>query len=266
MFHYLALFAAAGLLLAAAVGCTQPQIVCPLKGKWEPIPELTDEFDGDKLDTAKWHPNNPEWRGRQPGFFSRDNVTVSGGKLHLTARKEERKNLPPGYHTFTTAAVQSKAKVKYGYFEIRCRPMNSSASSAFWFYCNDAANNWWTEIDMFEIGAGARGHERTVHMNVHVFETPTEGKKHWDKSGVWQAPFNLSDDFHVYALEWNAKEINYYVDGNCVRTIQNTHWHQALTMNFDSETFPDWFGLPKPETLPSTFSVEYVRSWRQVSE
>ena len=33
-------------------------------------------------------------------------------------------------------------------------------------------------------------------------------------------------------------------------------------MNFDSETMPKWFGLPKKEDLPTTFSIEYVRSWK----
>jgi hypothetical protein len=47
-----------------------------------------------------------------------------------------------------------------------------------------------------------------------------------------------------------------------VRTEENTHWHQPLTMNFDSETMPDWFGLPDDNELPSTYIIEYVRSWK----
>ncbi len=234
----------------------------PPKGaRWKPIPELTDEFEGKKLDSTKWHDHNPQWKGRKPGFFSRRNVTVRDGKLHLTARAEDLPNLPEGYHTFTTAAVKSKALVLYGYFEIKCKPMKSRASSAFWFYHNQPER--WTEIDMFEIGGGAPGHERTVHTNVHVFHTPEE-KKHWSKSGKWEAPFQLADEYHVYALEWDKESIKFYVDGKVIRSIQNTHWHQPLHMNFDSETMPKWFGLPEKKNLPSTFSIEYVRSWKRV--
>lgn len=230
---------------------------------WEPIPELTDEFDGDKLDAAKWHDHNPLWKGRQPGFFSKNNVTIKDGKLHLTARAEELPDLPKGYHTYTTAAVKSKALVRYGYFEIRARPMDSRASSAFWFYRSEP--DLWTEIDVFEIGGRAPGHENVVHMNVHVFRTPTE-KKHWSKPGQFKAPFRLADGYHVYALEWSKSTLKFYVDGKLVRSIENTHWHQPLHMNFDSETMPKWFGLPEIKNLPSTFSIDYVRSWRRVKE
>lgn len=215
------------LLLVFVCGDANLHAEPPPGSTWQPIPELTDEFEGKKLDTKKWHDHNPTWLGREPGYFSKRNVAVANGKLHLTTRMETLKDLPKGYHTFTTAAVKSKALVKYGYFEINCRPMKSKASSGFWFYD----------------------------------DTPTE-KKHWSKEGKWKAPFAFVDDYHVYALEWNKDVITWWVDGKVVRELKNTHWHQPYSMNFDSETFPDWSGLPDKETLPSTFSIEYVRSWR----
>jgi hypothetical protein len=48
--------------------------------------------------------------------------------------------------------------------------------------------------------------------------------------------------------------------------VENTHWHQPLTLNFDSETMPNWFGLPKDSDLPSTYSIEYVRAWKSGRE
>lgn len=73
----------------------------------------------------------------------------------------------------------------------------------------------------------------------------------------------MADDYHIYALEWDAGQIKYCVDGRPVHSEKNTDWHQPPCMNFDSETTPDWFGLPKAEDLPSRFSIEYVRSWRR---
>ena len=251
-------------LLFVAACCAPTLRADPPPGtKWKPIPELTDEFEGDKLDSTKWFDYNPEWKGRKPGFFSTNNIAVGEGKLHLTARVETLKGLPDGYHTFTTAAVKSKALVRYGYFEIKCLPMKSKATSAFWFY--DNTEEEWTEIDAFEICGAGEKWKNTYNMNVHVFHTPKE-KIHWSTGEAWKAPFDFVDGYHVYALEWNKDVIKWWVDGKVVWELKNTHWHQPLNMNFDSETMPEWLGLPDKESLPSIFSIEYVRSWSRTED
>jgi len=245
---------------APPASSAQPTVKEGTKTKWTPLAALTDEFEGAKLDESKWHPNNPKWKGRQPGFFSKKNVTVSDGKLHIAMKAETLPDLPKGYHTFTCGAVKSKTTVLYGFFEARCRAMDSRGSSAFWFY--DSTKEIWTEIDVFEIGGKAPKHERAVHMNVHVFHTPTE-KKHWSKAATWTAPNRLADDYHTYGLDWSKESIKFYIDGVLRRTVKNTHWHQPLYLNFDSETMPKWFGLPQKENLPSTFSTDYIRAWKR---
>jgi beta-glucanase (GH16 family) len=231
-------------------------------GNWRKYTPMTDEFDGTSLDAGKWWDHNPTWKGRKPGYFYPGNVAVGDGKLHLTMKKEEVPEMlkEDGYHTYTCAAVKSKGTVRYGYFEVEAKAMKSAGSSSFWFY--HATEDWWTEIDVFEIGGRASGEEKKLHMNVHVFRTPTEDK-HWSRPGVFAAPTNLADDYHVCGLEWDEKEIKFYFDGVLVRKGPNTHWHQPLTLNFDSETMPNWFGLPRDEDLPSTYSIEYVRAWKK---
>jgi beta-glucanase (GH16 family) len=232
------------------------------KGGWVKFEPMTDEFGGKELDLDKWVVGMKWWRGRQPALFIAKNVTVSDGKLHLTMRKEK---LPPevekeGYHDYTSAALHTKVRTAYGYYEVKAKPMNSAGSSSFWFQQDDN-HAWGTEIDVFEIGGKAKGFENKYNMNLHVFQTPLE-KKHWEVQHRWIAPWRLADDYHVYGLDWGKDEIKYFVDGVVVRTVENTHWHQPLYLTFDSETMPDWFGMPKDEDLPSTFSVEYVRAWK----
>ena len=232
---------------------------CPLKhGRWESLAALTDEFDGERLDELKWYPNCPGWLGREPAYFNPKNVRVAEGFLHLDAKKETIPKLPPAYHTYTTAFVKARAKVRYGYFEIRAQAMDSQASSAFWFY--DTTPEIWSEIDVFEIGA--RPQPSLYYMNTHVFHTLAENV-HWDKSRIWRAPYNLSKEFHVYGLEWDPEVLRFYIDGAVVREEQNTHWHQPLALCFDSETFAEWFGLPKDDALPATYSIDYVRAWKR---
>jgi beta-glucanase (GH16 family) len=190
---------------------------------------------------------------------------VADGKLHLIMRKQEPSQAwkDRGYHTYTSAAVQSKTLVKYGYFEVKARPMKSHGSSSFWFYHSTA--DWWTEIDVFEIGGRAPGFERKDNMNLHIFRTPTENR-HWSAGGQWIASANLTDDYHVYGLEWSKDKVQWYFDGVLIRWVENTHWRQPLTLNFDSETMPQWFGLPNDADLPSTYSIEYVRAWQKADQ
>ena len=166
-----------------------------------------------------------------------------------------------GYHDYTSAALHTQARLNYGYYEVKAKPMNSGGSSAFWFQ-QDETPGWQTEIDVFEIGGKAKGFEKKDSMTVHVFRTPTE-KRHWQVGGAWEAPWRLADDYHVYGLDWGKGEINYYVDGVVVQSVENTQWHQPLYLIFDSETMPEWFGMPNDADLPSAFVIEYVRAWKR---
>jgi len=90
------------------------------KGKWVKFEPLSDEFEGKELDTKKWTVGMYWWKGRQPALFSQQNVTVSDGKLHLTMRKEKvpAEYEKQGYHDYTSAALHSKVRSGYGYYEV----------------------------------------------------------------------------------------------------------------------------------------------------
>ena len=64
-------------VLAVAFPLALAQAEPPTGTNWEIIPELSDEFNAQKLDTKKWHNQNPSWEGRQPGFFSSSHFNVT---------------------------------------------------------------------------------------------------------------------------------------------------------------------------------------------
>ncbi|MEM8945345.1 MAG: family 16 glycosylhydrolase [Planctomycetota bacterium] len=233
-------------------------------GKWTAYEPMTDEFTDPALDESKWLPRHRSWRGRQPAWFSPANVQIRDEQLQLIMKRDE----PPedlrerGYHTYSSAAVQSVERVRYGYFEVRAQPMASAGSSSFWFA--GSGDGWRTEIDVFELGGKAIGFEHRYNMNLHVFATPTE-QRHWNVGDHWLAPWQFAEQLHVYGLDWNDREIVYYVDGVAVRRVENTHWHQPIYMIFDSETMPNWLGMPKDEDLPSIFKIDYVRTWKRAA-
>jgi hypothetical protein len=231
-------------------------------GGWIVDQAFTDEFDGTGLDLAKWYPINPGWAGRPPGAFSANNVRVADGKLHLDLRKENlsAEQERHGYHGWTTGAVQSRERVRYGYFEIRSKPMKSRAASTFWFYAKDPDH--WTEIDVYEVWPGAPDRERLYSTNLHVFDMPS-GKPDHASLGLWTAPFDLADDYHVYGLEWDPKYLNFYVDGVLIRRKINTHWHYPLTLNLDVEIMAALTGMLDAQDDKLTYSIDYVHGFRR---
>lgn len=245
------------------------------QGEWAIYAPMTDEFEGPRLDTDRWWDHNPRWYGRAPSRYLGEGQNVStagGGMLHITMKRDD--SLPRAklynngafYENYSAGSVVSKEPVLYGYFEIRSRAMSSAGSSAFWFSGKvrhlKSGKPYRSEIDVFEIGGKAPGHEKAYHMNAHIFETPADGVNHWSKGGTWEAPFRFADDFHVFALEWGSDTITYYVDGVPVRRMKNTHWHAPMFLIFDSETMGSWLGMPNDEDLPSAFSIDYVRAWK----
>ena len=238
---------------------------------WQPLPELTDDFDDNTLDRDKWFDHNPYWYGRPPATFLPRNLDEADGKLKLTMRHEPwlPKHAQYGgdsqYHSFSGASANSKAYVTYGAFEIEAKAMPSTASSAWWFFArlhDPQGRSVWTEIDVFELGAKSKKYRRSYNMNAHVFETLEDGPNKFNRGGHMNVDYDFSDAFRVYGVEWNPEKIKYYIDGILVREMPNTHWHFPQNMVFDTETMGQWLGMPTPDELPATFEVKWVKAWR----
>ncbi|MFI3294596.1 MAG: family 16 glycosylhydrolase [Rikenellaceae bacterium] len=232
----------------------------PNNTKWRYETAISDEFDTDSLDRQKWHNHNPHWLGRKPSYFSPDNVILRDSMLILLGKREELDSLPEGYHTFTSAAVQSRDSVLYGFFEIRCKAMNSALSSAFWLYVQDSIKQ--EEIDIFEIcgrNDSDSSYENTYFATSHYILKKEEA--HISDHVAYRTPYRLADQFIVAGLEWNRDEIVWYIDGEVIRRRKNDFWHSPQTINFDSEAFPTWWGLPSDSDNGGEFQIEYFRYW-----
>lgn len=271
------------ILSLASVAVSAELPVCPMGEGWAFAPEFSDEFNGAKLDDAKWWDFNPEWYGRKPGYFARANVAVTGGLLQLTARVQKPEevtveNKVRGYDKFTTSTVKSKKRITYGYFEARCKSMKASVCNAFWLYdpLNPPAKyregSFSEEIDIFEIfGKPTKAEfDRVYCTTVHRFYTPyVESIANFKqtplpkKEAKQKVSFDFWADFHVYGFLWTPKEMKWYVDGKEVFARDNDYYTTALYVMFDCEIMDGWVGLPDPADLPSTFEIDYVRVWRQ---
>lgn len=242
---------------------TFPSPVAPITSEqWVYNEEISDEFEGTSIDTTKWFNYNPTWIGRQPSLFRKENVRVENGQLILTGKREQVSNAPEGYHTFTSAAVQSKKKVLYGFFEIKCRPMNSALSSAFWLYVQDSIKQ--EEIDIFEICGrhdSLPDYPKTYFATSH-YMIKTHGL-HISDHVAFMSEVPWTERSIVAGLKWTRDELVWYVDGQEIRRRKNDFWHSAETINFDSEAFPTWWGLPSDTDNGGEFQIEYFRYWSE---
>lgn len=279
-----ALLAATGLFAASSTeGKAAPAPACPLGEGWVLDATFSDEFNGAQLDAKKWWDFNPAWHGRKPGYFDRANVRVADGALQLTARELKPgeasvENQVRGHDRFTTAIVKSKTRVRYGYFEARCRSMSANVCNAFWLYdpldapAKYREGDFSEEIDIFEVfGKPAREeHRRLFYATVHNHHTPyvesivnSKKVKLPDYSAKVKMPFDFDADYHVYALLWTPEELRWFVDGKEVHRRANDYFKRPLHVVFDAEIMQTWVGLPASADLPSTFSIDYVRVWRK---
>jgi beta-glucanase (GH16 family) len=239
------------------------------RDQWQGVPALSDEFGGESLDAAKWWDHNPGWYGRPPAPYLPENVAMKDGELQLTVKKDDSlesftryPNQEKPYSGYSAASVTSRSVMAYGCYEIRAKVAHFGGTSAWWFAGqskNAAGEIHKTEIDVFELPAGAPGHEHRFGMNMHVFRRG-EDHTHLANYANWEAPFRWSGDFHTFNLVWSPEWIRYYVDGHMVRTARNTDWHHPLQMVFDMEIM-SWLPFPAAEQFPATFRVDYIRTW-----
>eukprot|EP00168_Porphyra_purpurea_P008885 TRINITY_DN214_c0_g1_i4.p2 TRINITY_DN214_c0_g1~~TRINITY_DN214_c0_g1_i4.p2 ORF type:complete len:437 (-),score=108.13 TRINITY_DN214_c0_g1_i4:148-1302(-) len=242
---------------------------------WTPIDSITDEWLA--FDAAKWRDTNPRWFGRAPSAFKAENVRVKNGRLLLRSRRDtkyEYPSNPPGmpaeprlYGNWTTSFVESRTLAAYGFFQTKARPGNSPISSSFWASWNTPTD--WTEIDIFELGGGALGGPGPgfpfiMFMNMHVFRRTGTS---FTPATVFSQPGNyvytepLANRFHTYAVDWDEAAIVWYFNGRPVRSAQNVYHQQPLAFKFDSETMPNWFGLPDETFKSVNFRINYIRAW-----
>lgn len=261
-------------LLIMALACT-PVLATPPGpiGEWTERTDLSDEFNGTSLGT-NWSTSSPYYKGNPPGVYKSENVGVSGDRLKLSAKNLAVAEVVDGFtRNYSTAYVTSVTPVLYGYFEVKAQPMKAQIGSAFWLYRyietqpppeQQIATY---EIDIFEIGGSAPGHDEVVHTNTWIYRGPPAGEKAGRVPDAASEPtgHKLYGGDHVYGLEWNENELIFYFDNEEIRRKPNTDWHVPMYIRFTVDTFPDWFGLPVAGELPGEFQVDHFKVWQPAS-
>ncbi len=159
-------------------------------------------------------------------------------------------------------STKGKAAWTEGRIEIRAKlPPAATADGlvpAGWMRPVDGGNG---EIDIFELRTGEAENAGTMNQAIHHdYQGDVPHKENL-------SPATAQEGFHVYAVEWSADSIRWYIDdeqtwevhGDTTKWLSTT-FNRPFFLRLNMAVGPDWVGEPTAETaLPATMAVDYVR-------
>jgi beta-glucanase (GH16 family) len=221
----------------------------------------SDEFNGTAIDASKWTMETGNLNvNNEKEYYQAANATVTNGNLVITAKKES-----VGGQPYTSARMNTlnKFSAQYGRIEARIKlPLGAGLWPAFWMMGANINSVSWPncgEIDIME------------HVNA---DSTIYGTMHWN-GGNGHVQYGLNTktsagDYHVYAVEWDAQSIRWYVDstlyvtGNITNNVNNTGAFQLpFFILLNMAVAGDFPGQTVDETkLPANMYVDYVRVYK----
>jgi len=229
----------------------------------------SDEFNDSGLpDSARWgyDTGGHGWGNNELQCYTanrKENARVENGHLIIQARKE---NYNQQQYTSARLVTKHKGDWKYGRIEVKARlPKGKGIWPAIWMLPTDWAYGGWPEsgeIDIMEhVGYLPDSVFGTIHTGAFNHVRGTQ-----KGSGIILK--NVSDAFHVYAIEWQSDKIDFFIDDNRYFSFQNNKTGPAawpfdkpfhLIMNI--AVGGNWGGkYGVDDTIfPQVMEVDYVR-------
>lgn len=240
----------------------------------------SDEFDTDGLpDPARWdydtERNAVGWFNNELQYYARgrpENARVEGGRLIITARREELRTAPDwGGQRYTSARLVTRGKASwtYGFVEVRAKlPCVRGTWPAIWML--GTGGRWPDdgEIDILEqTGQDKSRVLGTIHTRAYNYFNGTLGVAR----GASTALPDACTAFHDYQLSWTPESIRIGVDGVTYFEYRNPNTGDATRWPFDRPQYlilnlaigGDLGGAVDPAFTEQRLEVEYVRVWRQ---
>jgi peptidoglycan/xylan/chitin deacetylase (PgdA/CDA1 family) len=238
-----------------------------VKSGW--VLDWSDEFDGAALDHAKWveELGGHGFGNNELQFYTArpENVRVDGGNLVIEARREDWEGKHYTSARIKTAGLKERA---HGRYEARIRiPRGQGIWPAFWLLGADCKTVGWPRCGEIDIMENIGKEPATVHGTLHGPGYSGEhafGKPSSIDSGAF------ADEFHVYAVEWEPREIRWYRDGILYHTatpgLVKGDWvfEHPFFVILNLAVGGYWPGNPDAGTsFPQRMLVDYVRVYRR---
>lgn len=231
--------------------------------------DWSDEFDGATLDARNWiaETGGNGWGNNELQYYTArpENVRVSDGFLVIEARKERYEHREYTSARIKTAGLKERT---YGRYEARIKvPKGQGIWPAFWMLGSGIATTGWPRSGEIDIMENIGKEPATVHGTVHG--PGYSGEHAFGKPSVL-ANGNYADGFHVFAVEWEPREIRWYRDGQLYHTARpelvKGDWvfEQPFFVLLNLAVGGYWPGYPDATTvMPQRMLVDYVRVYRR---
>lgn len=245
----------------------------------------SDEFNsGTTPDSSKWTYDigGNGWGNHELQYYTRrlENAKVDGGNLVITARQETYTGAGGVTMNYSSARLKTQGLFSqtYGRFEARIKlPAGRGIWPAFWMLGDNIANDGWPKCGEIDIMENVGTEPATNHGSLHG---PSSTDSTSDRTATVSLPApadssvrqRLSDDFHIYAAEWEPGVVRFFLDSNLYATFTLAEWPAGGTWVFDHPFFivlnvavgGDWPGAPDATTVfPQTMLVDYVRVYKK---
>ena len=199
---------------------------------------------------------------RENSFVIADPTALDGRALALRAIRSSA-----GAYTSTRLKTQGKFSVTYGRIEARVKlTRGRGVWPAFWMLGDSIATLGWPacgEIDVMEhLGHDPGRVYGTIHGPGYA------GASGPGSSTVLPGGTALSDDYHVFAIDWSPNKIEWSLDGTVYFSRTAAQLPAGTKWVFDAPAFlllnlavgGNWPGNPDATTVfPQTLLVDYVR-------
>ena len=224
----------------------------PSDQEW--VMTFNDEFLGNSVNFDVWESDKYPYGGGIKSTRGPDNLEVKDGSLYMLTKKEKKAD-----KEWTTAHMWVKPDVfrqSYGYFEARYKICAANGlNNAFWLMTHPRLVSDGTQN--FEIDINEGHYPNEVCPTYHHYETG----EHKSNTRAYRAGYDLSQDYHTYALEWTEAELIYYFDGEEIARYTNANAHIPLFPYLSSAVL-SWAGSIDNSADGTAQVVDYVRVWQ----
>jgi beta-glucanase (GH16 family) len=238
----------------------------------------SDEFYGPGVNSQNWtHETGTRgdgWGNWEWQYYTdrTENCRIENGKLIIEARRENY-----GGMDYTSARIKTQNKQQFQYGRVEARIKMPAGGEgiwpAFWMLGDNTTSVGWPtcgELDIVEIMSDPYKALGTIH-----YANPSGD--HASLGGDTSSAGNLSNDFHIYAVEWDETGIRWYRD--------DVNYYTASSWTSNAGAFPAPFNQPffiilnvavgawwwdqditdSTVSFPQQMQVDYVRVYQKTS-